>query len=155
VSSQTIYNVISDLRIHGYTLSIDVSSPESTSPTSTSTPRSTSTPPATQEYTQGEIEGSSVGETTPQSNSSREVQSRSKFYPGETTQVDESTPGRSSRSPRSVPREPGITREDVIEIVGEAMKQVAEEISPEVKAVKEVPQDVQIPLEDVNSLVRK
>ena len=147
VSSQTIYNVVSDLRIHGYTLSIDVNSPKSHS--YSPTPRSTSTPPATQESTQGEIEGRSVGETTPQSNSSGEVQSRSKFYPGETTQVDESPPGRSSRSPRSVPREPGITREDVIEIVGEAMKQVVEEISPEVKPVKEVPQDVQIPLEDV------
>jgi hypothetical protein len=44
-----------------------------------------------------------------------------------------------------VDREPGITREDVIEIVREAMEQVVEAISPEVKPVEDLPQDVQIP----------
>jgi hypothetical protein len=37
----------------------------------------------------------------------------------------------------------------VIEIVSEAMKHVVEAISPEVKRVENLPQDVQLPLEDV------
>jgi hypothetical protein len=37
----------------------------------------------------------------------------------------------------------------VTEIVGEAMKQVVESISPEVKPVEDLPQDVQLPPEDV------
>jgi hypothetical protein len=37
----------------------------------------------------------------------------------------------------------------VIEIVCEAMKQVVESISPEAKPVEDIPQDVQIPHEDV------
>jgi hypothetical protein len=37
----------------------------------------------------------------------------------------------------------------VIEIVGEAMKQVVESISPEVKPVENLPQEVQLPIKDV------
>jgi hypothetical protein len=136
-------NVASDLRVHGYTLSIDVNSLKSPPPRPTSTPR------VTQEYTQGEVESNSVGEASPQPNSLGEQESREKYYPGEATRVDESPSGRSQRAPRAVPREPGITRVDVIEIVGEAMKQIAEVISPEVKPGENLPQDVQLPLEDV------
>ena len=58
-------------------------------------------------------------------------------------------PGRSRVAYRGPPREPGITREDVIEIVGEAMKQVVESISPEVKQVEDMT-GVNLPLEDVH-----
>lgn len=75
------------------------------------------------------------------------VESRPQYNPGEVTQVDESTAGRSQGASgrsqgtyRGLPRGEGITRDDVVEIVGEAvgeaMKQVIASISPEVKGRK-------------------
>ena len=46
---------------------------------------------------------------------------------------------------RGLPESLAFTREDVIEIVGEAMKQVVEAIRPEVKRVEEPPPGFRFP----------
>ena len=127
VSNQTIYNVASDLRVHGYTLSIDVNSLKSPPPRSTSTPQLLSNLPRWR----SRVDLS--GRLLPQPNSTAEVQSREKYYPGEATQVDASPPGRSRGTYRYLPESQASPERTLIEIVGEAMKQVISSISPEVK----------------------
>jgi hypothetical protein len=139
VSVFTIYNVASDLRQHGYTLSIDDKSPESYHPPPHHSPTH-------QESHPSEESVRLTDDTHQQSTSLSETRSDEKYFPGEVQEEQEVPPVRSRRLPPRPAQ--GITRDEVIEIVGEATRKVVESISPEVKPVDDMT-GVNLPLEEV------
>ena len=127
MSSRTIYNVISDLRIHGYTLSIDVNSPKSL--LTTLLPDLLLLPALPNNLPRGRSRVAHMGRLLPSLTTlERRCQGR----------LRNTTLGRlPKRNLTSTPRDSqktypgaGLSKQDVIEIVGEAMKQVVDYVRP-------------------------